>query len=146
GTDTLAQILRRPEVAYKDLPKPDPTLSDEIIQQVEILVKYAGYIDRQENEVNKLKSFEIKNIPDSFDYDKVPSLRKEARQKLSSIRPATIGQASRISGVSPADLSILLVWLKRYANADSDLNATDSSPTKLDSCQNCLNDAELEQH
>jgi tRNA uridine 5-carboxymethylaminomethyl modification enzyme len=87
------------------------------VQQVEIAVKYSGYIERQENEVAKFKELEHKQIPAEFDYGLVPSLRLEARQKLAKIRPATIGQASRISGVSPADLSILLVWLKRGAGA-----------------------------
>jgi len=146
GSETLAQILRRPEMAHKDLPEPDRQLSAEVIQQVEILVKYAGYIDRQENEVSKLKSLEYKHIPNDFDYAQVPSLRKEARQKLSSIRPVTVGQASRISGVSPADLSILLVWLKRSANTSSNLEPTDSFTSEVDSCQSCSNDAELEQH
>ena len=85
----------------------------EIVQQVEITVKYAGYIDRQEIEVEKFKSLEDKQIPSSFDYDTVHSLRTEARQKLNKIRPATLGQASRISGVSPSDIGILMVWLKR---------------------------------
>jgi tRNA uridine 5-carboxymethylaminomethyl modification enzyme len=80
-------------------------------------LKYAGYITRQEHEVNRFKALEDKQIPTEFDYSKVPSLRPEARQKLSTIRPATIGQASRISGVSPADVSIVLVWLKRTAQA-----------------------------
>jgi tRNA uridine 5-carboxymethylaminomethyl modification enzyme len=88
-------------------------LPDEIIQQVEIAVKYAGYIERQGTEVEKFKSLEDKLIPDTFDYSTVPSLRPEACQKLTKIRPATIGQAARISGVSPADIGILAVWLKR---------------------------------
>ena len=146
GSECLAQILRRPEISHKDLPQCNRHLPTEVIQQVEILVKYAGYIDRQENEVNKLKSLEHKNIPNDFDYAQVPSLRKEARQKLSSIRPVTLGQASRISGVSPADLSILLVWLKRSAKTSSNPEPTDSLRPETDSCQNCSNDAELEQH
>lgn len=113
GTDTLAQLLKRPEITYCNLPKRDETLSEEVGLQVEIAIKYAGYIDRQQMEVEKVKSFEDKRIPDAFDYTLVPSLRSEARQKLSNIRPTTIGQASRISGVSPADISILMVWLKR---------------------------------
>jgi len=88
-------------------------LDDVIVQQVEIAVKYAGYIDRQEVEVLKFKSLEDKQIPNSFNYDTVHSLRTEARQKLNKIRPATIGQASRISGVSPSDIGVLMVWLKR---------------------------------
>ena len=118
GTETLAQLLRRPEVSYAILPGRNKELSEEIIQQVEIAIKYAGYIDRQFDEVAKFKSLEDKQIPKTFDYSSVPSLRLEARQKLNKIRPATIGQASRISGVSPADISILMVWLKRCAAAN----------------------------
>lgn len=113
GQDTLEQLLKRPEVSYSTLPSRRDDLTEEVVLQVEIAVKYQGYLARQENEVAKLKSLDIKEIPSSFDYDSVPSLRREARHKLKQIRPATIGQASRISGVSPADISILLVWLKR---------------------------------
>jgi tRNA uridine 5-carboxymethylaminomethyl modification enzyme len=109
----LAKILCRTEVSYRDLPGKNPELDAEVVQQVEIAVKYAGYIDRQETEVANLKKLEDKIIPESFDYATVPSLRLEARQKLAKIRPRTIGQAARISGVSPADASILLIWLKR---------------------------------
>lgn len=118
GADTLAQILARPEISYKDLPNQDKGLPEEIARQVEVTVKYAGYIDRQESDVAKFKSLEGKQIPDEFDYSTVPSLRMEARQKLSRIRPATIGQASRISGVSPADIGILMVWLKRGSSGN----------------------------
>src|ERR1017187_1278050 len=103
----------RPETKYRNLPNRDESLSDEVIQQVEIVVKYAGYVERQETEVARSKSLEDKNIPVTFDFSTVPSLRLEARQKFEKIRPQTIGQAARISGVSPADISILLVWLKR---------------------------------
>lgn len=115
GTDSLAQMLRRPEICYKDLSCQNDTLSAEEIQQVEIIIKYAGYIDRQQTEVEKFRKLEDKRIPDSFDFSTVPSLRTEARQKLSKIRPATLGRAARISGVSPADISILMVWLRRGA-------------------------------
>jgi tRNA uridine 5-carboxymethylaminomethyl modification enzyme len=111
----LIKILSRPEISYRDLPGRDESLSQEVVQQVEIAVKYAGYIDRQELEVQKLKKFEDRAIPDLFDFGSVPSLRLEARQKLAKIRPQNIGQAARISGVSPADISILMVWLKRSA-------------------------------
>jgi tRNA uridine 5-carboxymethylaminomethyl modification enzyme len=112
-TFSLAKILSRPEVEYRNLPNRDESLSDEVIEQVEIAVKYAGYIERQEAEVARSKSLEDKRIPSAFDFSTVPSLRLESRQKLANIRPQTIGQAARISGVSPADISILLVWLKR---------------------------------
>jgi tRNA uridine 5-carboxymethylaminomethyl modification enzyme len=115
GSETLVQLLRRPEVTYKDLPAWNPDLPQEVLEQVEIAVKYAGYIERQQSEIEKFKSLESKCIPDAFDYSVVPSLCSEARQKLTKIRPATVGQASRISGVSPADISILTVWLKRSA-------------------------------
>jgi len=111
--NSLAKILSRPEMKYYDLPNRNENLSAEVIQQVEIAVKYAGYIDRQQVEVARSKGLENKNIPVSFDFSTVPSLRLEARQKFSAVRPQTIGQAARISGVSPADISILLVWLKR---------------------------------
>ena len=117
GPDLLIQLLRRPELDYGSLPGRNPELPDEVARQVEIAVKYAGYIDRQEDEVARFKSIEDKQIPSSFDYDSVHSLRTEARQKLNKIRPATLGQASRISGVSPADISILMVWLKRGSSA-----------------------------
>jgi tRNA uridine 5-carboxymethylaminomethyl modification enzyme len=113
GSQTLTQILRRPEVRYIDISNTNNKLSEEIIQQVEIAIKYDGYITRQEAEVGKIKALEEKQIPETFDYADVPSLRNEARQKLSKIRPATLGQASRISGVSPSDIGILMVWLKR---------------------------------
>jgi tRNA uridine 5-carboxymethylaminomethyl modification enzyme len=122
--ETLAQLLRRPGITYRDLPKRDENLSPEVIQQIEIAVKYAGYIDRQQSEVEKLRSLESKQIPPGFDYALVPSLRSEARQKLAKIRPATLGQASRISGVSPADVSILMVWLKRAAPEHSEEEAS----------------------
>jgi tRNA uridine 5-carboxymethylaminomethyl modification enzyme len=125
GSETLAQLLRRPEIHYQNLPNPNAFLPQDVIQQVEIEIKYAGYIDRQQAEVEKLRNLEDKKIPDSFNYSAVPSLRTEARQKLMKIRPATLGQALRISGVSPADIGILAVWLKRYAkeSAASDLGA-----------------------
>jgi tRNA uridine 5-carboxymethylaminomethyl modification enzyme len=96
-------------------------LPEEVIQQVEIFIKYEGYIARQEIEVAKLKSLEDKQIPTWMDYSKVPSLRTEARQKLAKIQPATLGQASRISGVSPSDIGILMVWLKQGAPANGEI-------------------------
>ncbi|HOX01671.1 MAG TPA: tRNA uridine-5-carboxymethylaminomethyl(34) synthesis enzyme MnmG [Candidatus Paceibacterota bacterium] len=113
GSSTLAQILRRPEHAYRDLPSRNDQLPAEVIRQVEIEVKYAGYIERQIAEVNSYKSLETKMIPDWIDYDSIRGLRIEARHKLRQIHPRTIGQASRISGVSPADLSLVMVWIKR---------------------------------
>jgi len=112
GSETLARLLRRPEMTYADLPNRDDSLPQEVIQQVEIALKYEGYIARQEIEVAKLKGLEDKQIPTWIDYAKVPSLRTEARQKLAKIQPATLGQASRISGVSPSDVGILMIWMK----------------------------------
>jgi tRNA uridine 5-carboxymethylaminomethyl modification enzyme len=119
GTETLAQMLRRPEISYGALPCRDESLPDEIGRQVEIEVKYAGYITRQFAEVGRLAALEAKIIPLDFDFASVPSLRTEARQKLAKIRPQTIGQAMRISGVSPADVSILTIWLKRHGGMPS---------------------------
>lgn len=125
GKETLAQLLRRPEVTYDKLPHARTDLSPEVVQQVEIALKYEGYIQRQEAEVEKFKTLENKQIPIWVNYDEVHSLRKEARQKLGKIRPTTIGQASRISGVSPSDISILLVWMKRGANPTKEAPASD---------------------
>jgi tRNA uridine 5-carboxymethylaminomethyl modification enzyme len=111
--ETLAQRLRRPEIHYNDLQYRNTYISDEIISQIEIAVKYAGYIARQDAEIARFKSLEDKLLPETFDYAAVPGLRTEARQKFIKIRPTTLGQASRISGVSPADISLLMVWLKR---------------------------------
>ncbi len=123
-SEPLAKILSRPEMNYGLLPKRNETLSEEIIQQVEISIKYAGYIERQELEVEKFRTLESKAIPDAFDFSTVPSLRLEARQKLAKTRPATIGQAARFSGVSPADISILIISLKRFgANGPNELKA-----------------------
>lgn len=118
GSETLAQKLRRPETNYKHISCNDRYLSEDVISQVEIAIKYAGYISRQEAEVAKFRNLEDKKIPQAFDYSAVPSLRTEARQKFMKIRPGTIGQAARISGVSPADISLLLVWLKRGGSKD----------------------------
>jgi len=135
GSETLAQQLRRPEVSYASLPQCNNALPLEVTEQVEILLKYAGYIDRQENDVKKHKLLEHKQIPITFDYASVPSLRNEARQKLAKIRPATLGQASRISGVSPSDIGILMVWLKRFSQIkDKQL----PSVTEMLPIDNCL--------
>jgi len=134
-SDSIAKILSRPEISYKDLPQRNEELTDEVVQQVEITVKYAGYIARQELEVKKFKTLEDKGIPETFDFSTVPSLRLEARQKLGKIRPATIGQAARISGVSPADISILMVYLKRWGangSKDLELNAEDCNACETD--------------
>jgi tRNA uridine 5-carboxymethylaminomethyl modification enzyme len=113
GTSSLAQLLRRPELTYQDLPGADLTLPSRVREQVEIATKYEGYIAREEAEVQRFRGLEEKPIPSGFDFGSVPSLRLEARLKLASIQPLTVGQASRISGVNPSDISILLVWLRR---------------------------------
>ncbi len=123
GMETLAQLLRRPEMSYALLPLRNESLSTEVTQQVEIAIKYDGYIARQEAEVEKFKNLEGKQIPAAFDFNAVPSLRSEARQKLNQIRPNTLGQASRISGVSPADVSMLMVWLKRWSSENGNAEA-----------------------
>ena len=118
GAVSLMQLLKRPEVRYHDLPLRNDALDSEVVHQVEIAVKYAGYIERQEADVSRFKTMEDKQIPDWLNYGRIPSLRTEARQKLEKIRPATLGQASRISGVSPADLSLVMVWMKRGSDGD----------------------------
>jgi len=113
GNETLEKLLMRPGITYKDLPNRRDDLPDEVIYEVQVMVKYVGFIERQLVEVQKLKSLESKAIPENFDFNAVPGLRTEARIKLSQIRPRTIGQAARIPGVSPADISVLSVWLAR---------------------------------
>jgi tRNA uridine 5-carboxymethylaminomethyl modification enzyme len=112
----LSELLKRPELQYEDFKEVDPTrpeLSQDIINQVMIELKYEGYISRQLKQVEQFKKLERKFIPEDIDYDDVYSLRIEAKQKLKQIRPISIGQASRISGVSPADISVLLVYLEQ---------------------------------
>ena len=113
---TLSDLIRRPELDYDKLAEIDtdrPDLPAEVTEQVNILIKYDGYISRQIKQVENFKKLEKKKIPEGFDYDEVPSLRIEARQKLKLYSPTSIGQASRISGVSPADVSVLLVYMEQ---------------------------------
>lgn len=117
----LAELVCRPELSYEILAEIDPdrpSLPADVIEQVEIEIKYEGYIERQLRQVEQFKKMERKKIPADIDYDSVPSLRIEARQKLKSFHPMSIGQASRISGVSPADISVLLVYLEQYNRKD----------------------------
>lgn len=112
---TLAELLKRPELSYDKLGDIDddrPDLPADVMEQVNIELKYDGYIKRQMRQVEQFNKLENKKIPEDIDYHKVYSLRKEAEQKLSEIRPASVGQASRISGVSPADIAVLLVYLE----------------------------------
>ena len=114
---TLAELIRRPELSYEAVAPIDenrPELSWDVKEQVDINVKYDGYIKRQLRQVEQFKKLEAKKIPADIDYEKVGSLRIEARQKLEMYRPVSIGQASRISGVSPADISVLLVYMEQY--------------------------------
>lgn len=114
---SLAELLCRPELNYDILKEIDPDrrkLPNDVIEQVEIEIKYEGYIERQLRQVEQFKKMEKKKIPDDLNYDDVPSLRLEARQKLKAFHPVSVGQASRISGVSPADISVLLVYLEQH--------------------------------
>lgn len=114
---TLAELMCRPELSYEILSEIDlnrKLLPDDVIEQVEIEVKYEGYIERQYRQVEQYKKMEKKRIPADLDYHDISSLRLEARQKLIAYKPVSVGQASRISGVSPADISVLLVYLEHY--------------------------------
>ncbi len=113
---TMAELIRRPELNYEALAPVDPNrpeLDCDVVEQVNINIKYDGYIKRQQRQVEQFKKLESKLIPEDINYDEIQSLRIEAKQKLNEMRPSSIGQASRISGVSPADVSVLLVYLER---------------------------------
>ena len=119
---SLAELIRRPELNYEVLAPIDeerPELPDEVAEQVNINIKYDGYIKRQIKQVENFKKLEVKKIPENFDYDDVNSLRIEARQKLKQYQPVNIRQASRISGVSPADISVLLVYMEQMRQKNS---------------------------
>ena len=121
---TLAELIRRPELSYEILEPIDKNrtlyqeceekLLREVMEQININIKYDGYIRRQQKQVEQFKKLEHKKIPEFINYDEIKSLRIEAIQKLKQYRPVSIGQASRISGVSPADISVLLVYLEQY--------------------------------
>ena len=117
GNQSFADILRRPAISYDDLAEIDddsrPDLGSNEKTEVEVMLKYDGYIRKQINEVEKLRSLENKKLSEHLDYNSIRGLRLEARQKLSDIRPLTVGQASRISGVSPADINVLLIYLEK---------------------------------
>jgi tRNA uridine 5-carboxymethylaminomethyl modification enzyme len=113
GAISLEKILKRNDVTYANLPQRDESLPEEVRQQVEVTVKYAGYIERQEEEVLKFRKMEDKQIPDWVDYNAISGLRNEARHKLGDHLPSTLGQASRISGISPSDISLVMVHLRR---------------------------------
>ena len=113
----MAELICRPELTYEMLSEIDverKPLSTDVVEQVEIEVKYEGYIERQLKQVEHYKKMEKRRIPADLDYNDVGSLRLEARQKLIAHKPISVGQASRISGVSPADISVLLVYLESH--------------------------------
>ncbi len=128
----LAQLLKRPELSYGDLEQLegcDSELPERVVRQVEIQCKYQGYLQRQEAEVKKFKNLEKIHIPAGFDYQEIPGLSNEVRQKLSEVQPTSLGQASRIAGVTPAALSILMVYLKRpRENQGPPQKAMDAGP------------------
>ena len=112
----LADLIRRPQVSYDDITPFDegrPKLSAAVTDEVEIQIKYAGYLARQEKQVEEFKKEESRRLPDDIDYRAIAGLRLEAQEKLSEIRPMSIGQAGRISGVSPADIAVLLIYLEQ---------------------------------
>ena len=122
---SLADLVRRPELDYEMLSEIDPDrplLSDPVKEQVNINIKYEGYIERQKRQIRQFKKKEVRLIPDDIDYNKVESLRLEARQKLEKFRPRSIGQASRIQGVSPADISVLMVYLQAAGRSAGENN------------------------
>lgn len=123
ANQTFADMLKRPAVSYADLEQIDddtrPALSANEMTEVEVMLKYDGYIKKQIHEVEKLRNLENKRLSENLDYSSIGGLRLEARQKLSEIRPITVGQASRISGVSPADINVLLVWLEKEMRSEN---------------------------
>jgi tRNA uridine 5-carboxymethylaminomethyl modification enzyme len=120
---SLAELVRRPELSYEAIAELDPErpeLSEEVIEQININIKYEGYIKRQEKQVEQFKKMERKNLPDDLDYEEIQGLRLEARKKLNLYKPVSVGQASRISGVSPADISVLLIYLEQRKRKNKD--------------------------
>ena len=112
----MSELLRRPRVSYAGLAPFDPerpVLPESVTETVEIGLKYAGYLEKQEAEVLRMEKMESRLLPEDFDYQAVEGLRLEAREKLSRLRPRSVGQAARISGVSPADITVLLLALKK---------------------------------
>ena len=112
----LADLLRRPQVSYADIAPFDPDrpdLPEAVTTEVEIQIKYAGYLARQQKQVEEFRKEEARLLPPDMDYNAIHGLRLEARQKLSQIRPMSVGQAGRISGVSPADIAVLLIYLEQ---------------------------------
>ena len=118
----LAELIKRPQLSYDALAiwdKERPPLTIDVREKIETEIKYEGYIARQKSAVEEMLRLEIRRIPENIDYSLVGSLRLEAVEKLNKIRPENIGQASRISGVSPADISVLLIYLEKYKNGEN---------------------------
>ena len=119
----MAELVRRPELGYDVLAPLDPerpALSADIREAVDIEIRYEGYIRRQQSQIEQFKKMEKRRLPSDLDYNQIDVLRLEARQKLSAIRPENFGQASRISGVSPADISALMIWLSAHGKENAD--------------------------
>ena len=115
----MADLIRRPQISYVDLAPFDterPELPYEVWEQAQLKIEYEGYIDRQIMQAEQMKTLETKKLPQNFDYHEIGGLSLEAYEKLNKIQPENIGQASRISGVSPADVSVLLIWLAAHKN------------------------------
>ena len=116
GSARMADLVRRPQIGYDLIAKFDPTrpeLPKAVTEAVEIQLKYAGYIARQQKQVAEFQKAESRELPQNVDYMTIQGLRVEAREKLNQIKPMSVGQASRISGVSPADVAVLLIWLEQ---------------------------------
>jgi tRNA uridine 5-carboxymethylaminomethyl modification enzyme len=125
ANDSLEHWLRRPDCDWKRIREFEPRLSEwdsrpEVVEQVALEAKYSGYIHRQAQQVERYQRLESKPIPAHFDFTAVPQLRAEAREKLARIRPVSLGQASRISGISPADLTVLMIYLDAWAGRWAD--------------------------
>ncbi|TAN37274.1 MAG: tRNA uridine-5-carboxymethylaminomethyl(34) synthesis enzyme MnmG [Verrucomicrobia bacterium] len=118
---TLAQILKRPDVQYNKLPRIDTNLSPLVVEQVEYSLKYEGYLQREQREVVRMGKFEHERVPLGFNYAEIKALRFEAREKFSRIQPATLGQALRIPGITPSDIAVLHVWMRRKSQPDRKL-------------------------
>ena len=117
----MGELMKRPQIGYSILEKYDqnmPNISEEIKEQVEINLKYEGYIKKQQQKVENMKKLETKKLPTEVDYSKIKELRLEAREKLNMIKPVNLGQALRISGVNPADVAVLNIWLKQRGDAN----------------------------
>ena len=117
GAVTLADLIKRPELNYEVLAVIDderPKLSEAVGEQVNINIKYEGYIERENRQVEQFKKMENRLIPEDIEYENIDNIRLEARQKLAEIRPLSVGQASRISGVSPSDIAVLLVYIEQF--------------------------------